>query len=78
MGEGLQVLMGRRRDLRQTVVYLVGDAPALLLLGDQDLADQLLQLLLAFRQLPVEPGVLQGARRLVGQALQDLDVVLLG
>src|SRR5215204_5449354 len=76
--KSLQVLMSRRRDLRQAVVHLVGYSAALLLLGDQYLADQLLQPLLAFGQLPVEPGVLQGARRLVRQALQDLDVVLLG
>ena len=71
-GEGLQVLVGGRRALGQAVVDLVGDAAALLFLGRYELADQVPQLVLALGELRVEPGVLQGARALVGEAVQGL------
>src|ERR671921_1414782 len=58
-------------------MHLVGDPASLLLLGDEYLADQVLQPLLALGQLPVKPGVLQGRGRLGGQTLQDLYGIVL-
>ena len=50
VSEGLQVLVGADRNLRQAVVYLVGYLAPLFLLGYQQFTDQMLQLLLAFAQ----------------------------
>src|ERR687893_1322845 len=75
--KGLQVLVGGGSHLREPVVNLVGDPAPLLLLGDENLADQLLQPLRGIGELAVEPGVLERARRLGSQTLKDLhDIVL--
>src|SRR5829696_2969699 len=71
-GEGLEVLVGGRRALGETVVDVVGDAAALFFLGSYEPADQVPQLVLALGELRVEPGVLQGARGLAGEAVQGL------
>src|SRR5918997_3282675 len=75
--KGLQVLVGGGGYLREPVVNLVGDPAPLLLLGDQNLADQLLQPLRGIGELAVEPGVLERARRLGSQTLQDLHNIVL-
>ena len=74
-GEGLQELVGARGRLGQAVVHLVGDLAALLLLGGYELADQVLQAVLALGEVRVEPRVLQGTGALVGEAYEGLLVL---
>src|SRR5829696_2748985 len=71
-GESLQELVGPRGRLRETVVHLVRYLTALLFLGRYELPDQVLQPVLAFGQLSVEPRVLEGAGALVCEADQGL------
>src|SRR5215208_1948390 len=67
-GEGLQILMCGNRNLGQTVVNFVGHPASLLFLGSQQPRYQVLQRTLPVSQLLVEPGVLESARNLAGQA----------
>src|SRR5215203_938510 len=67
-GEGLQILMCGNRNLGQTVVNFVGHPASLLFLGSQQPRYQVLQRTLPVAQLLVEPGVLESARNLAGQA----------
>src|SRR5919199_6975901 len=63
--------------LCEPIMHLIRNPASLLLLGDEYLADQVLQPLLALGQLPVKPGVLQRRSRLGGQTLQDLYGIVL-
>jgi hypothetical protein len=76
MGECLQMLMCARRDLSQTVVDIVGNPAAFLLLRKQQLANELLKFLLAITELLEQTSVVDRQCRAVSQFLnQDLIVV---
>src|SRR5215218_1645310 len=70
--EVLQVLGGGGSNLGEPVVDVVGHPAALLLLGRHELAHEVLQLVPVLGEFLVEPGVLQRARGLVGQAGEGL------
>src|SRR5215213_11334241 len=74
-GESLQELVGPCGRLREAVVHLVGYLAAFLFLGRYELPEQILQPVLSFGQLRVEPRVLQGAGTLVCEADQGLLVL---
>src|ERR687894_836024 len=75
--KALEMLVGCGGYLRETVMHLVGDAPALFFLCAEELPDEIGQPPLAFGELSVEPGVLQRACGLGCQAAQYLHRVVL-